>query len=121
MTTLQADTIQSIDTYLESILYNLIYNGIKYCRDDVKSTIQIHSYKKRNRVYIEVEDNGIGIDLDRFGKKIFGLYQRFHDHVNGKGIGLYLVKTQVEALQGKISIDSEVNRGTTFKLTFPAL
>lgn len=116
---LEIGTIHSIDTYLESMLYNLIYNGIKYSRDNPNSYIQIHSYQKRNRVFIDVEDNGIGIDLDRFGKKIFGLYQRFHDHVNGKGIGLYLVKTQVEALQGKISIESEVNEGTTFSISFP--
>jgi len=118
-TDLQIETIQSIDTYMESILYNLIYNGIKYSREDVDALIRIQSYHKRNRVYIEVEDNGIGIDLELFGEKIFGLYQRFHDHVNGKGIGLYLVKTQVEALGGKIFIESNVDEGTTFKLSLP--
>ena len=118
-TGLQSITLPSIDTYLESILYNLIYNGIKYSREGVDSYIRVQSYRSRNRVYIEVKDNGIGIDLDRFGEKIFGLYQRFHDHVNGKGIGLYLVKTQVEALNGKIAVESEVNKGTSFKLSFP--
>lgn len=118
---LDATRIKSIDTYLESILYNLIYNGIKYCREHVDSFIEIRSYNKGSRFHIEVKDNGIGIDLEQFGDKIFGLYQRFHDHVNGKGIGLYLVKTQVEALNGTISIESKVDEGTSFKVSFPTL
>jgi signal transduction histidine kinase len=116
---LKVKTLHSIDTYLESILYNLIYNGIKYKREDVKPTVEIQSYIERRRKVIKVIDNGVGIDLDRYGPKIFGLYQRFHDHVNGKGIGLYLVKTQVEALNGKITISSKVNKGTVFKLSLP--
>lgn len=116
---LKVKTIHSIDTYLESILYNLIYNGIKYKREDVKPTVEIQSYIERRRKVIKVIDNGVGIDLDKYGPKIFGLYQRFHDHVNGKGIGLYLVKTQVEALNGKITISSKVNKGTVFKLSLP--
>ena len=113
--------IKSIDTYLESILYNLIYNGIKYYRNDVDSFIKIQTFNKGSKFHIEVSDNGVGIDLDKYGDKIFGLYQRFHDHVNGKGIGLYLVKTQVEALNGNISIDSKINKGTTFRISFPTL
>jgi signal transduction histidine kinase len=118
-TNLQVKSILSIDTYLESILYNLIYNGIKYHRDDVDSVVEIQSYKKVKRTIIKVKDNGIGIDLDKYKSKLFGLYQRFHDHVNGKGIGLYLVKTQVEALNGKIYVTSNINEGTEFKLSFP--
>ena len=118
---LQITRIKSIDAYLESILYNLIYNGIKYSRENTNSFIEIRSYKKGSRFNIEVIDNGIGIDLEQFGDKVFGLYQRFHDHVNGKGIGLYLVKTQVEALGGNISLESNVNDGTVFKISFPTL
>lgn len=117
---LKVKTIHSIDTYIESILYNLIYNGIKYKREDIKPTVEIQSYMERRRKVIKVIDNGVGIDLDKYGPKIFGLYQRFHDHVNGKGIGLYLVKTQVEALNGKITISSKVNKGTVFKLSLPS-
>ena len=118
-TDLKVRKIYSIDTYIESILYNLMFNGIKYYREDVDSIVEIHSYQQLNKTIIKVKDNGVGIDLDQFGDKIFGLYQRFHDHVNGKGIGLYLVKTQVEALNGKIHISSAVNEGTEFKLAFP--
>jgi len=120
-TDLQVERILSIDTYIESILYNLINNGIKYHRADVDSFVEIQSYKRLTKTIIKVKDNGVGIDLDKFGKKVFGLYQRFHDHVNGKGIGLYLVKTQTESLNGKIEISSTVNEGTEFKLVFPTL
>ncbi len=118
-TNLQVKSILSIDTYLESILYNLIYNGIKYHRNDVDSLVEIQSYKREKRTIIKVKDNGVGIDLNKYKSKLFGLYQRFHDHVNGKGIGLYLVKTQVEALNGKIYVTSKINEGTEFKLSFP--
>ena len=64
------------------------------------------------------KDNGIGIDLERNADKIFGLYQRFHNYPDSKGLGLYLVKSQVETMGGSITVQSEVNKGTTFILTF---
>lgn len=64
------------------------------------------------------QDNGLGIDLVKKGKQVFGLYKRFHHHIEGKGMGLFLVKTQVELLGGKISIESEVNTGTKFTIIF---
>lgn len=63
------------------------------------------------------QDNGLGIDLTR-GEKIFGLYKRFHPHIEGKGMGLFMVKTQVEALGGKITVKSEPNKGTEFTILF---
>ncbi|MFM8912658.1 MAG: ATP-binding protein, partial [Flammeovirgaceae bacterium] len=63
-----------------------------------------------------VKDNGMGIDLNRHRQKLFTLYSRFHDHVDGKGLGLYMVKTQIEALGGKIEVESQVNSGTTFRV-----
>jgi len=67
---------------------------------------------------LRFEDNGLGIDLSRYGSQIFGLYKRFHEHTEGKGMGLYLVKTEVELLGGTITVSSEVNQGTTFLLAF---
>ena len=67
-----------------------------------------------NFICLIVKDNGLGIDLKLYGEKIFKLYSRFHDHVEGKGFGLYLVKTQVSAMGGKLEVTSEVNEGTTF-------
>jgi signal transduction histidine kinase len=64
------------------------------------------------------KDNGIGIDLERNRDKVFGLYQRFHDYPDSKGLGLYLVKSQVETMGGTINIESKVDVGTTFTLTF---
>jgi signal transduction histidine kinase len=81
--------------------------------------IAIKSKVIANKVELEITDNGLGIDLKRKGKEVFGLYKRFHYHVEGKGMGLFMVKTQVEALGGTIKIESEVNKGTTFTISFP--
>jgi signal transduction histidine kinase len=80
--------------------------------------IHITSDWHDNNAVIVFKDNGIGIDLERNKDKIFGLYQRFHSHTEGKGLGLYLVKSQVESMGGTINIESEVDKGTTFKITF---
>ncbi len=109
------------EPYLESIIYNLLSNAIKYRSSDRRLKIVISSCRNNNdTVLLKVTDNGIGIDLSKFEGKLFGLYQRFHDHVTGKGLGLYLVKTQVEALGGTIEIDSKANKGTTFIISFPS-
>lgn len=111
--------ISAIPAYLESILYNLISNAIKYRSDDRSPLVDISSYVEGNMVYVIVEDNGIGIDLENQKDKLFNLYQRFHHHVEGKGMGLFLVKTQIEAMNGKIDVQSEVNVGTRFKICLP--
>jgi signal transduction histidine kinase len=68
---------------------------------------------------VTVTDNGIGMDMDRVGPHIFKLYKRFNSSIEGKGLGLFLVKTQVEALSGRIAVNSLPGRGTTFTLYFP--
>ena len=93
-------------------------NAIKYRSDKRKLQITISTQRENHGVVLKISDNGMGIDLDNYGQKLFGLYQRFHDHVGGKGMGLYLVKTQVEALGGSISVESKVDHGTTFTITF---
>jgi PAS domain S-box-containing protein len=105
-------------SYLESILLNLLTNAIKYKSESRKSKITITANQVDDRVIMIFKDNGIGIDLERNKDKVFGLYQRFHDYPEGKGLGLYLVKSQVETMGGTISIESAVNIGTTFTLTF---
>ena len=104
--------------YLESILLNLLTNAIKYKSEIKKSKITISASQVDDTVFLVFKDNGIGIDLVRNKDKVFGLYQRFHDFPDSKGLGLYLVKSQVEAMGGSIGIKSEVNKGTTFTLTF---
>ncbi len=106
--------------YLESILLNLLTNAIKYRATNRQLKIYIISKQIGNNIILTFRDNGIGIDLERNGDKIFGLYQRFHNYPDSKGLGLYLVKSQVESMGGNITVQSEVNKGTTFTLTFKA-
>ena len=105
--------------YLESIFLNLITNSIKYAHPDRHPIIQIISTldKEGNKKLI-FSDNGLGMDLERVKDRIFGLYQRFHNHTNSKGIGLYLVHSQITSLGGKIEVASALNIGTTFTITF---
>ncbi len=104
--------------YIESILLNLLTNSIKYKSENRKLKITIVAEQVDHQIMLTFRDNGIGIDLERNREKIFGLYQRFHNYPDSKGLGLYLVKSQVETMGGTISIESEVNKGTTFTITF---
>lgn len=108
----------TIKSYIYSIFYNLISNAIKYRNPDVESTLEIKSKLKNGIIQISFRDNGLGIDLSKKSQQVFGLYKRFHKQVEGKGMGLYMVKTQVETLGGKISITSEPNKGTEFIIEF---
>jgi PAS domain S-box-containing protein len=104
--------------YIESILLNLLTNAIKYKAENRRLKITITTYQIDDTVYLTFKDNGIGIDLERNREKVFGLYQRFHNYPDSKGLGLYLVKSQLETMGGTISIESEINKGTTFTLSF---
>ncbi len=107
--------IKSNKTHLESIFLNLISNALKYRSLERLLEITIASESISNeRTEIRFSDNGIGIDLNRQQEKVFGLYQRFHENIEGKGIGLFLIKSQITALGGTIYIESEVGKGTTF-------
>jgi signal transduction histidine kinase len=114
-----APVCYAVPAYIESILYNLVSNGIKYRALERKPVISIKTSKENGKILLTVSDNGIGMDLTKLKEKLFSLYQRFHNHVEGKGLGLFLVKTQVEALNGTIEIDSKVNEGTSFKIHLP--
>ncbi len=104
--------------YLESILLNLFTNSIKYKSPIRKLKINVSSSTTDNFILLKFNDNGIGIDTEKYKEKLFKLYQRFHDNPDGKGLGLYLVKSQLEALGATIDIDSRVNVGTTFVIKF---
>lgn len=108
----------TIKPYLYSIFLNLISNSVKYRRPDNHCIIEIMSHLLKDKIELTFSDNGMGIDLDKKGGQVFGLYKRFHTHIEGKGIGLFMVKTQVEALGGKISVKSRENVGTEFKIEF---
>ncbi len=110
----QAGEIISIKAYINSILYNLVSNAIQYRSPDRKLIVKISSHRTLDFIVLAVSDNGLGIDMTRFKGDLFKLYKRFHTHVEGKGLGLYLVKQQVEKLNGHIEVVSHPDEGTHF-------
>ncbi|MFN3639463.1 MAG: PAS domain S-box protein, partial [Flavobacterium sp.] len=113
----EVDEYFALKAYMHSVFYNLINNSIKYRKFDMTPIIEIKSKKENNKVILTFKDNGMGFDM-RVGEKIFALYKRMHSHVEGKGMGLFMVKTQVEAMGGNITVMSEINEGTEFTIVF---
>lgn len=103
--------------HLTSILLNLITNAIKYKKIDEVPSITLVTKLESNVPVLEISDNGLGINLDLHRDKLFRLFKRFHDHVPGKGVGLHIVHSVVSSHGGNIEVQSELNKGTTFKLT----
>ncbi len=104
--------------YLYNILYNLVSNALKYSVPGLIPEIRIVTDMKEGRVRLIVKDNGLGIDLERFGDKVFRLNQVFHEGYESKGVGLYLTRTTVESLGGKIEVTSAPGEGCEFIVTF---
>lgn len=112
-------TIDYPKLYLESIIMNLLSNAIKYKKPDVAPEVLLKTYAdKDGRTVLECRDNGQGIDLKLHGERLFGLYKTFHEHKEAHGVGLFLVKTQVESQGGAILVESEPGKGATFKIVF---
>lgn len=105
-------------SYVENILYNLISNSIKYRKDNTIPEIRISTHKKKGRVLLTVSDNGIGIDMEKHGDQIFKYKKVFHKGYDSSGIGLFIVKNQIESFGGRISVDSKKGVGTTFTVIF---
>lgn len=116
----ETESIYTNKAYLNSILYNLVSNAIKFRSPFRASEISIKSKMEGDNICLKVIDNGLGIDLTKVNKeKLFKLYQRMHLHTDGKGMGLFIVKEQVEALKGRIEVESEPDKGATFKVYLP--
>ncbi|NIJ55660.1 sensor histidine kinase [Dyadobacter arcticus] len=112
-------TVMFPQIYLESILMNLISNGIKYKKDDEPAHITLKFYLNGDGVKeLKYIDKGKGINLDLHADKVFGLYKTFHKHKDAHGVGLFLIKNQIESHGGRIQVFSKVGQGTTFKITF---
>lgn len=102
--------------HLKSIFQNLLTNAIKYKQEGKPPVIDIKATREENMVVLTFSDQGMGIDMKRNKDKLYGLFQRFHVNIEGMGIGLHMIHSIIESYGGKIEIESEVNRGTTFKI-----
>lgn len=110
--------VNVILAYLDSILLNLITNSIKYKTEGINPIIYFECNETTDFLEFIYKDNGIGIDLKKNGSKIFGMYKTFNGNTDAKGVGLFITKNQVEAMKGKIEVESELGLGTTFKISF---
>ncbi|MDW8330548.1 MAG: tetratricopeptide repeat-containing sensor histidine kinase [Cyclobacteriaceae bacterium] len=118
-TNLQVNECSTVPAYLESIMFNLISNSIKYRSARRTLKINVETKKENGYCQIIVSDNGSGFDASSVKEKLFQPYQRFHNEVEGKGLGLFMVKTQVEALGGYLEVDSKPDEGATFHVYLP--
>ena len=104
---------------MQSVLINIISNAVRYCKKtDENRYIKFNYYQEEEFSILEIEDNGIGINMQRHKDKIFGLYKTFSNNKDATGIGLFITKNQVEAMGGKIEIQSELNKGSTVRIYF---
>jgi len=111
-------SIMAVPAYLDSILINFLSNAIKYRSPERDPIITLTLTEEDGRVVLAISDNGIGIDLERHGQKLFGMYRTFHDNKDARGIGLFITKNQLEAMGGMVKVSSTVGQGTTFSLSF---
>lgn len=114
----EAGTVKFNRAYLESVFLNLITNSIKYAKPGQTPVISISSELVGGVKKLTFADNGLGFDMDQFKDKIFGLHQKFHHHSDSKGVGLYLVHSHITSLGGHIAVESKVNEGAKFIISF---
>lgn len=104
--------------YIKSIFLNLLTNSIKYAKPNHAPIITIQSRKNNGVNQLIFSDNGLGFDMDKVKDKVFGLYEKFHSNVDSNGIGLYLVYNHITSLGGRIAVESKINEGATFTISF---
>lgn len=112
-------TVNTDRAYLDSIVLNLISNAIKYRKPDVQPIITIQSGEIQKQNWFSISDNGMGIDLKKYGDRIFGMFKTFHGNRDARGIGLFITRNQIEALGGNIEVNSTFGQGTTFTVYLP--
>ncbi|GAA4756777.1 MULTISPECIES: PAS domain-containing protein [Flavobacterium] len=110
--------IKATQSYLESIIFNLLTNAIKYHSKDRLPVINIVANVDNDETILQVSDNGLGIDLEKNKEKVFGMYKTFHGNSDAVGLGLFMVKNHIESMGGRVEVESEVNKGSTFTLYF---
>ncbi|MGA8855391.1 MAG: PAS domain S-box protein, partial [Christiangramia sp.] len=104
--------------YMESVLLNFMTNALRYSHPHRKPIIKLRGFQENGSWVLEIEDNGIGIDLDINGDKVFGLYKTFSGRKDARGVGLFITKNQINAMGGFVQVDSEPEKGTKFKVIF---
>ncbi len=107
--------------YLNSIFYNLLANALKYRQPDRPLTIEVVTHTDMNHVHIVFKDNGRGINTSKSDDKIFGLYSRFHKEIEGKGLGLFITKQQIEFMGGGIFAEGKENEGLSVHIQLPKM
>ena len=114
------DTIEIIATqsYLESIIFNMLTNAVKYKSPSRNPVINIKAEKTDSQIKLTIQDNGIGIDLVKNKDKIFGMYKTFHGNPDAVGLGLFMAKNHIESMGGRIEVESELDKGTVFNMYF---
>jgi PAS domain S-box-containing protein len=112
-------SVFAFSKYLEGIFRSLLSNALRFRSPDRMPVIRIESEQFRNHSVLRFADNGIGIDMSRNGRKLFGLKQRFHNTEGSRGVGLFMIKAQVEAMKGSITVSSRLDEGTTFTIYLP--
>lgn len=116
----KATTLVYPPIYVESIMLNLLSNALKYHSPERQPVIHFESWLENGFVKMKISDNGLGIDMARHGHQVFKLRKTFHTHAESRGVGLFMIRNQIEAMGGEINISSEVNVGTTFLINFGA-
>lgn len=111
-------TIEVIPEYIDSILTNLISNAVRFKNPERDPIVTLNAVIENGYTVLTVTDNGLGIDLKKDGPKLFGMYKTFHDHSDARGMGLFITKNQVEAMNGKVGVESQLGIGSTFKIYF---
>ncbi|RIJ34285.1 PAS domain-containing sensor histidine kinase [Pontibacter oryzae] len=114
-----AGSVRFNKAYMDSVFLNLITNAIKYARPDSTPSISISSKKEQGVCQLIVSDNGQGFDMEKVQERVFGLGQNFHTSPDSKGVGLYLVHHHITSMGGKINLESNVNEGAKFTISFP--
>jgi signal transduction histidine kinase len=110
--------VRFLEKNLRSLVYNLLSNALKYRDPSRPAHVRLRARPDGQFLRLTVQDNGLGID-PAGQRKLFGLFERLHNHVEGSGIGLFMVKKMVENAGGRIVVESEVGVGSTFTVLLP--
>ncbi|MEO1031877.1 MAG: PAS domain S-box protein [Bacteroidota bacterium] len=114
----EAYKVRGVPAYLDSIILNFLSNAIKYRSKKRTPVIELSSHIQDDFIVFKIKDNGLGIDMKKYGDKLFQMYKTFHYNDDAIGIGLFITKNHIESLGGKVEVVSEVDVGTEFSIYF---